>query len=70
MNLNVSFHLRYIGVLIGPPLLGGLSVLFNGLRWSFLADAAIVFCVSAVALLLRIRQERRDISEKDFEALS
>eukprot|EP00597_Dinobryon_sp_UTEXLB2267_P002600 CAMPEP_0170063812 /NCGR_PEP_ID=MMETSP0019_2-20121128/4539_1 /TAXON_ID=98059 /ORGANISM="Dinobryon sp., Strain UTEXLB2267" /LENGTH=494 /DNA_ID=CAMNT_0010270335 /DNA_START=81 /DNA_END=1568 /DNA_ORIENTATION=+ len=61
----------YVGVLVGPPLLGGFSVLLQGLRWSFALDAAIVFIVTLVALLLKIKQERRsDEREKEFVALS
>ena len=64
------FPNRYIGVLVGPPLLGGLSAVFGGLRWSFLVDAAIVFTVTIVAITLRIKQERRRANTADFLALT
>lgn len=56
--------------MVGPPLLGGLSELFNGLRWSFAVDAGIVLAVSVVALTLKIRQERRLPKNADYAVLN
>ena len=70
MGLNYTISNRYIGVLVGPPLLGGLSAVCGGLRWSFLIDAVIVFTVSIVAVTLRIKQERRRANTADFLALT
>ena len=45
----------YLGVLVGPPLLGGLSSLLGGLGWSFLVDSGFMLLMSCVALGIRLR---------------
>lgn len=35
----------YLGVLIGPPLFGGLASLLRGLQWAFVFDACFMFAV-------------------------
>lgn len=42
----------YVGIMVGPPLLGGLSRLFNGLQYSFLVDAGLMSLISIVACAL------------------
>ena len=42
----------YLGVLIGPPLFGGLATLLNGLRWSLLMDGAFMFLIYCLACYL------------------
>ena len=47
LSLVTSFG--YSGYFIGPPLFGGLAELFGSLRWSFMADAALILIIASVA---------------------
>lgn len=42
----------YMGILVGPPLFGGLSYLFGQLMWALVVDAGIIFSVTFIGLLL------------------
>lgn len=42
----------YLGIMFGPPLLGGVSVLLHSLRWSFAISAAVVSPIALVALCI------------------
>jgi MFS family permease len=44
----------YIGILIGPPVLGGIAELTDGLRWSFIVDAVIMLFMSLIAFWYQI----------------
>lgn len=44
--------LAYVGVLVGPPLLGGLALGLNGLRFSLLLDGLFMTCISVLATML------------------
>ena len=39
----------YMGVLVGPPLIGGLAEACGSLRWSLLIDGGLVFFISVLA---------------------
>ena len=43
----------YIGILLGPPLIGGLTGVTGNLRWSLLVDAGIMFTVTLIAFLIQ-----------------
>lgn len=45
----------YVGIMSGPPLLGSLSVLLDGLQWSFLVDGVIMLSATIIALFLPSR---------------
>lgn len=42
----------YIGILVGPPLIGGLSFLLGQLRWSLLVDAILMFFIAIGSVYL------------------
>jgi MFS family permease len=46
--------LGYIGVLIGPPVLGGIAQICDGLRWSFIIDGIIMLFMSAIAFYYQL----------------
>lgn len=39
----------YLGLLVGPPIFGGLSSLLGELRWALLVDAILMFLISPLA---------------------
>jgi hypothetical protein len=39
----------YLGLLIGPPTFGGLSVLLQQLRWALFVDAFLMFMIAPLA---------------------
>ena len=41
--------MSYVGVLIGPPLIGSLSGVLGGLQYALLVDAGIVFLISIIS---------------------
>eukprot|EP01038_Epipyxis_sp_PR26KG_P006331 gene6331-8717_t len=43
----------YLGLLIGPPMLGGFSVIFNGIRWSYMMVAGFMAIVSFITLFIK-----------------
>ena len=45
----------YVGILVGPPLFGGLATLLNGLRWSLLLDGASMLLIYYLACYLPLR---------------
>ena len=45
----------YLGVLVGPPLFGGLATALNGLRWSLILDGALMFLIFYLACRLPSR---------------
>jgi len=47
--------ISYIGLLVGPPIIGFLSKFFGQLRWALLVDVIGLFFVSVVALALKTR---------------
>jgi MFS family permease len=42
----------YVGIMAGPPLLGGISALCQGLQFAFFVDAGLMLGISILALLL------------------
>ena len=44
--------LSYVGVMIGPPLFGGIAEGLNGLRWSLLVAGTLMLLITALALKL------------------
>ena len=43
----------YLGILVGPPLYGGLASLFNGLRWSFIVNSILLFLIVFVSFFIK-----------------
>merc|ERR1711871_245052 len=39
----------YLGLLVGPPIFGGLSSLLTSLRWALLVDACLMFSITPLA---------------------
>jgi MFS family permease len=51
-SIAIASSLGYVGVLVGPPILGNIAVLCQSLSWSFLVDACLISCISIFTLLL------------------
>jgi MFS family permease len=56
----------YLGVLLGPPLFGGLAELLKGLRWSLLLDGALMLSIFFLARLLPGRKMQKN-EENNYE---
>jgi MFS family permease len=54
--IAVVSSVGYVGIMVGPPFLGGLSALFGGLQWSFLADAGLMLFITIIAATLPLAQ--------------
>jgi MFS family permease len=53
----------YVGIMVGPPLLGGISALLRGLRWSFVVDAVLMLNITVLAsLVMEVHQSKQDSS--------
>lgn len=59
----------YAGVLVGPPLFGGLSVALGELRWSILLDGLIMSIIFVLARWLPNRVEAIVIEDRDMEGV-
>jgi MFS family permease len=51
--IGLVSSLGYVGVMVGPPLFGGIAALAHGLEWSFIADAALMLSVCILACYIR-----------------
>lgn len=51
--IGLVSSLGYVGVMVGPPLLGGLAALCGGLEWSFFVDAACMLSITLLACWVR-----------------
>ena len=47
--LFIYLFITYEGLLIGPPIFGGLSMLLSSLRWALLVDAFLMFLFTPFA---------------------
>jgi MFS family permease len=54
-SIAIASSLGYVGVLVGPPILGNIAVLCQSLSWSFLVDACLISCISIFTLLLPLK---------------
>jgi MFS family permease len=50
--ISITTAVGYMGILIGPPILGNFAEFCGGLNWSFLLDAGLIACLSIIVLLL------------------
>ncbi len=41
-----------LGLVIGPPLLGGISAVTGSLKWSFMVDAALLSTIALLGMFL------------------
>jgi MFS family permease len=48
----------YVGVMVGPPLLGGVAAILDGLRWSFIVDAALMLLITVLASFITVARQR------------
>lgn len=64
MNPNEAVSLvssaGYIGIMIGPALLGGISGICGGLQWSFLVVAVLMSLITIVTKVLSIDDRRNE----------
>jgi MFS family permease len=42
----------YVGVMVGPPLFGGIADAMGGLRWSLLVDGCMMAVIGVLACLV------------------
>jgi MFS family permease len=52
-TIGIVTSVGYLGVMLSPPLMGGLSIWLHSLRWSFAVDAGCLLFISLIALLIR-----------------
>lgn len=52
-SIGIVTSVGYLGVMLSPPLLGGLSIWLHSLRWSYAVDAGCLLLISLIALLIR-----------------
>lgn len=68
MNPNEAIALvssaGYIGIMIGPALLGAISGICGGLQWSFLIVALLMTLITLVTKLLSIEENREFTSQR------
>jgi MFS family permease len=62
--MSITTAVGYLGVLIGPPILGNFAEFCGGLNWSFLLDAGMIACLSIIVLFLprKYHQMRNPVS--------
>ncbi len=59
----------YVGVMVGPPLLGGVAAILEGLRWSFVVDALLMLIITILASCITVarRPETLKFAQKHEE---
>jgi len=51
-SIGVVTSVGYLGIMLSPPLLGGLSVWLHSLRWSYAVDAGCLLLICLISLLI------------------
>lgn len=51
-TIGIVTSVGYLGIMLSPPLMGGLSIWLYSLRWSFAVDAGCLLFISLIALLI------------------
>jgi MFS family permease len=54
----------YLGMLAGPPLLGAVSQMAGGLRWSFLVDSFVMIIMTLLAVVYQLGNTKRTSSAR------
>ncbi|RYY82582.1 MFS transporter [archaeon] len=58
--IGLVSSIGYIGVMVGPPLLGGVSALCGGLEWSYVVDGGLMLCITLLAFYISADNEREE----------
>ncbi len=63
--MAIATAVGYLGILIGPPILGNLAEICGSLAWSFLLDSGLITSISAIVFLLPKKyHQMRTLSEQ------
>ena len=52
-SIGIVTSIGYLGIMVSPPLLGGLSMWLHSLRWSYAVDAACLLFICIIPQLIR-----------------
>ena len=54
--IAIVSSVAYVGVLIGPPVFGGIATGLNGLKWALLLDGVLMLFITILATRLPSKQ--------------